>query len=103
MTALRWLLSWVFPLWALLPRARALGAVSFTEVQGVGWQCSIRPPHDSSSWRRRGLNSWAGTGVSLGRALRAAIAHHDEVGRQTRDGSEFAPRLGGEEFDRDAN
>lgn len=97
---IRWLLGWLFPLWVLLPRARALGAITFQTVEGVGWQCSIRPPHrDDAPWKRRGLNSWSGTGASLAAALRAALATSDEVGRQTRDGDTFAPKLGGDEFD----
>ena len=93
-----WLLSWLFPMVFMLRRARRLGAISFTEVAGVGWQCSIRPPH-GDGWKNRGLNSWSGQGSSLGRALAAAVDHADVVGRPTREGATFAPKLGGAEFD----
>lgn len=96
-----WILSWLFPLWALLPRARRLGAVTFTEVTGVGWQCSIRPNHDSQTWNRRGLNSWRGTGRSLGASVRDALTAAGDVGKPTRDGSEYAPKIGGEAHDLD--
>jgi hypothetical protein len=97
---LRWLLSWLFPLWALLPRARALGAVSFVEVLGVGWQCSVRPPHAGPDHRRaRGVNCWTAQGPTLGSSLRAALA--ETTKSADHEGSSFAPRLGGAEFDPD--
>lgn len=94
---MRRLLSRFFPLWALLPLARRLGAVSFQEVAGVGWQCSIRPTHGLESRGRRGVNCWTGQASSLGAALRSAL---EETGK-TADhaGSTFAPKLGGSEFD----
>lgn len=86
----------------LLPRARRLGQVSFTEVEGVGWQCSIRPPHTTTSQVRRRMNSWTGQASSLGHSLRAALeeakAHKDSGAG---DGSNFLPRIGGREFDPD--
>ncbi len=90
--ALLWLLF-------LLPRARRLGAVSFTEVDGVGWQASIRPRVVASGPRRR-LNSWTGQARTLGSALKVALeeakAHKDSGAG---DGKNFLPKLGGREFD----
>lgn len=86
----------------LLPGARRLGAVSFTEVDGVGWQASIRPRVVASGPRRR-LNSWTGQARSLGGALREALVQakaHKDAGAG--DGSNFLPKLGGREYD-DAN
>lgn len=105
---MRWLLAWLFPLWALLPRARQLGSVSFVEVAGVGWQCTIRPPHESSfgiaarAFRRRAVNAWSAQGGSLGSALRAAIGEAQANPTSgAGDGSNCVPKLGGEEFDRE--
>ena len=99
-----WLLSWLFPLWALLPRARALGEVSFSEVAGVGWQCTIRPPHNFtvSTIRRRPVNAWSAQGKSIGSALRAVITEaKGNPDSGAGDGKNCVPRLGGEEFDRE--
>ncbi len=97
---IHWLLSWLFPLWALLPRARAIGAVSFTEVQGIGWQCTIRPPA-SGSWQRGAVNSWSGLGASLGRALRSALSEASANPLVAIGGGRCAPKLGGAEFHED--
>lgn len=93
-----WLLSWLFPLWALLPRARAIGAVTFQEVAGVGWQCTIRPP-TTSAWQRGAVNSWSATGRSLGRALRSALREVSDNPKVAIGGGRCAPVLGGREFD----
>jgi hypothetical protein len=87
----------------LLPRARKLGTVSFTEVAGVGWQCSIRPSHGTPTKTLRRINAWTGQAKSLGSALREALAEakaHQTSGAG--DGSNFHPKLGGREYD-DAN
>jgi hypothetical protein len=95
---MRWLLSWLFPLWALLPLARRLGTVSFQEVAGVGWQCSIRPPHNPLQPRRaRGVNCWTGQAASIGASLREALTETRKTAEH--EGSTFLPKLGGEEFD----
>jgi hypothetical protein len=96
---IRWLLSWLFPLWALLPRARRLGAVSFTEVSGVGWQATIRPsPANDNHRRDRRVNCWSAQARTIGGALREVI---NEATTKTVDhgGDLYAPRLGGKEFD----
>lgn len=95
-----WLLSWLFPLWALLPRARALGSVSFQTVAGVGWMCTIRPPQDGP-WQRGAVNSWSGSGVSLGRALRAVLSEVTANPIVPIGGGRTAVKLGGAEFDSD--
>ena len=93
-----WLLSWLFPTWALLPRARAIGSVSFTEVGGVGWQCTIRPPQ-TGPWQRGAVNAWSGQGRSLGRALRDALSVAANNPKVAIGGGRCAPVLGGDEFD----
>lgn len=98
-----WLLALLFPLLALLPRARALGSVSFTAVEGAGWMCTIRPPHGPMTGPRRGsgVNAWTGSGMSMGRALRDALRVAAENKTMSHEGGRFAPRLGGAEFDPD--
>ena len=95
-----WLLSWLFPLFALLPRARALGAVSFQTVEGVGWMCTIRPPQ-TGPWQRGAVNAWSGSGTTLARALRSALAEVVANPKVALGGGRTAPRLGGSEFDPD--
>lgn len=95
-----WLLSWLFPLWALLPRARSIGSVTFTEVQGAGWQCTIRPPQ-TGPWQRGAINSWSGVGASLGQALRSALAEVAAKPKVAIGGGKCAPVLGGAEADAD--
>jgi hypothetical protein len=93
-----WLLSWLFPLAVMLPRARKLGSVSFTEVAGVGWQCTIRPP--IASGQRRMLSSWHATAKTLGRALRDAVETAElNPDPWANNKAEFSPKLGGREFD----
>ena len=95
---IRWLLSWLFPLWALLPLARRLGSVSCQEVQGIGWQTTIRPPHDPLLPRRaRGVNCWMGQAATLGGSLRMALTETKKSADH--EGSTFLPRLGTQEFD----
>lgn len=94
---MRWLLSWLFPLWALLPLARRLGAVTFQEVAGVGWMCTIRPPH--TGWQRGAVNAWSAEGRSMGRALRSVIAEAKERPTNGASTQPCAPRLGGPEYD----
>lgn len=92
-----WLLSWLFPLAVLLPRARKLGAVMLQTVAGVGWQATIRPSASSG----RTVNAWSAQAKTLGGALRGALeqAHaHPRFGFWP---TTFAPKLGGEEFDRE--
>ncbi len=93
-----WLLGLLFPLWALMPKARALGSVMFATVEGVGWQCTIRPP-TADRWKRGAINSWSGQGSSLGRALRDAIAKATAHPSEAFEGATYAPKLGGDEFD----
>lgn len=96
---LGWLLGWLFPLRFLLPKARALGAVTFTEVAGVGWQCTIQPLHTADrSPRAMRLNSWRGVADSLVGALRNAL-QVAETKTSNHVPSPFAPKLGGAEFD----
>lgn len=99
MKLLLWLLSFLFPLAGLIPRARRLGTISFTEVAGVGWQATIRPP--LSAKRERGaINAWSGQGSSLSAALREAMALASEHPREDFEGDpRHAPKLGGREFD----
>jgi hypothetical protein len=84
----------------LLVQARALGAVTVQSVEGVGWQCNIRPPHVPGHWSNRGLNSWTGTARTLTGSVSRALEHARKLGEQTRDGATYAPKLGGDEFDR---
>lgn len=89
------LLGLLFPLWALLPRATELGVVSFTQVAGVGWQATIRPPYEAG----RGVNAWSGQARRMGQALRAALQEanaHPKFGYWE---TIFAPKLGTKEFD----
>jgi hypothetical protein len=95
---LSWLLAWLFPLWVLLPKARAIGAVSFTEVEGVGWQCTIRPPQ-TGPWQRGAVNSWSGVGGSLAVALRRALREVASNPKVALGGGKCAPVLGGPEVD----
>lgn len=96
---MRWLLSFLFPLWALLPRARLLGAVSFQEVAGVGWQCAIRPA-TKDVFKRGAINSWIGQGRTLGDALRDALATAADNEKIAFEGDpRHRPKLGGAEFD----
>jgi hypothetical protein len=95
---IRWLLSWLFPVWTLLPRARALGSVTFQTVDGVGWMCTIRPPL-SQRPRRGAINAWHGGGKTMGAALRAALGEVEAKPSESFEGAAFAPRLGGKEFD----
>lgn len=84
----------------LLPQATRLGQVSFTQVDGVGWQCSIRPPHATTSQVRRRMNSWTGQARTLGHALREALeTAKDNQTSGAGDGKNFLPRIGGREFD----
>jgi hypothetical protein len=87
----------------LLPRARRLGTVSFTEVAGVGWQASIRPYHRETPTKTlRRINAWTGQAKSLGSALRGALSEaktHKTSGAG--NGANFLPKLGGREFDPD--
>jgi len=92
---IRWLLSWLFPLWVMLPRARELGSVSFQEVAGVGWMATIRPPYTSAAK----VNAWSGEGRSLGAALRQALALATVNPTSGASQLACAPKLGGAEFD----
>lgn len=98
MSWLLWLLSLLFPLFVLLPRARKLGSVSFTEVAGVGWQCTIRPTAETRG--KRVLSSWSAANKTMGRALRDAVeiaeTNPDPLGANR---TVCAPKLGGREFD----
>jgi hypothetical protein len=91
-------LYWLFPLWLLLPRARSLGSITFQTVEGVGWQCTIRPP-STGPWRRGAVNAWSGSGATLGRAVRAALETAAAQPLVAIAAAHQAPRLGGREFD----
>lgn len=93
-----WLLSWLFPLTVLMPRARALGSVTFQTVEGVGWMVSIRPPYGSGGRR---VNAWSGQGSSMARALRDALREAAENPTSGASTEPCAPKLGGAEFDED--
>ena len=102
---MRWLLrilSWLFPssLALNLPVARRYGMVSFTEVAGAGWQCTIRPP-STGAWKRGAINCWSATGRELNDALEAAIAEAEKRPMVEIEAARMAPRLGGAEFDDD--
>lgn len=92
---MRLLLSLLFPLWALLPRASQLGAVSFTQVAGVGWQATIRPPFVAG----RGINAWSGQAKRMGQALRMALQEANAHPKFGWFDTKFAPKLGTKEFD----
>lgn len=96
---MRWL-SWLFPLWTMLPRARAIGSVSFQTVEGVGWMCTIRPPF-SARGKRGAINSWSGSGKSLASSLRSVLAETEDKPSESFEGARFEPKLGGDEFDRE--
>lgn len=96
-----WLLSLLFPLWALLPRARELGAVTFQEVAGVGWQCTIRPPQATGVRRRGSVNSWSAQGRTLGKALKGAMAEAKENPTNGASTAASLPKLGGYSHDPD--
>ncbi len=90
------ILVWLLPLWYWLSKAKTHGVISFTEVAGVGWQCTIRP--ESKTWgERRGVNAWLGEGRSLKAALVDAIASTKQSADHTP--STFRPKLGGAEYD----
>lgn len=95
-------LSWFFPssLAINLPVARKHGTISFTEVQGAGWQCTIRPP-STGPWKRGAINCWSATGDSINDALENAILEAERRPVVEIEAARMAPRLGGAEFDDD--
>lgn len=94
------LLSYLFPMWALLPRAKELGSVSFWSLP-EGWQCTIRP--STYGPKQRGLNSWTAMAKTMGAALRQAVRLADDIPEYKPAPQEFRPKLGGAEFDKDQN
>lgn len=100
---MRWFvrfLSWLFPssLSVLLPLGRRHGSISFVEVAGIGWQCTIRPP-TTGAWTRGAVNAWSATGRSINDALENAIIEAERRPLVAIDAAPARPRLGGAEFD----
>lgn len=93
-------LSYLFPLWILLPKAKDLGSVTFSCLP-EGFQCTIRP--STYGPKVRGINSWTGMSKSMGGALRQAMAVAAKVPEYKPAPQAFRPKLGGPEFDKDQN
>lgn len=110
---IRRLLEWFFPflrVQTLLERARVHGRVTLQEVEfenGIGWQCSIRPPVPPENIRKRttvkkheARYAWTGTSFFLKEAVSEALAEAEENPVMTKlAGIPFTPKLGGKEFD----
>lgn len=85
-----------------LRRAGAHGRVSFQEVDlegGLGWLCTIRPSFYANPQASARLNSWCGYGMTMHRALDAALAEVEEQPPVPTESPFYAPKLGGKEFD----
>lgn len=94
------ILSFLFPLWILLPKAKALGSVTFSTIPD-GWHCVIRP--STYGPKPRGLNSWSAMAKTMGAALRQAMRLASENPEYRPEVQTYAPKLGGREFDPDTN
>lgn len=94
------LLSYLFPMRFLMPKAKDLGSVSFFSCSD-GWQCTIRP--STFGPKQRGINSWSGVAPTLGGALRAAMRLAQAQPEYRPETQAYKPKLGGREFDPDTN
>lgn len=89
----------------LLLKARPLGKVTIAEVDtenGSGWYVTIRPRELFGQPARAHRYTWSGQQTSMLEALEEALEEAEGFPEMRRiEGAPYAPKLGGEEFDKE--